>query len=150
MRLCRSRRCSASRARLDHRPVVAAVTGPVRRPRDGARPPVWFARGAIDAAALDLYRRRPDVLSAEPNGVYRAALAPDDPGVGVQWQYDNTGQNGGTPDADVDAFEAWDVTRGSASVVIAVLDTGIDQDHPDLSAKIAGNVNLTTSPTVDD
>src|SRR5262245_939688 len=105
-----------------------------------------------EAARLALYRRDPAVLSAERNGVYRAAYTPNDPFAtnGAQWHLNNTGQQGGTPDADIDAFEAWDTTRGKDTVVIAIVDSGIDQDHPDLAGKIVGNANFTTSPTVDD
>ncbi|HEY3005082.1 MAG TPA: S8 family serine peptidase, partial [Kribbellaceae bacterium] len=103
-----------------------------------------------EAARLALYRRDPNVLSVELNGLYRAAFTPNDPYVSQQWQYDNNGSNGGVLHADIAAFEAWQVTMGSPSVVIAILDTGIDQDHPDLASKIVGNKNFTTSPTVDD
>ncbi|HEV8638136.1 MAG TPA: S8 family serine peptidase, partial [Chloroflexota bacterium] len=106
-----------------------------------------------EAALQALYRRHPNVLSVERNGRYHATvLGPNDPDVGLQWQYNNTGQGSppGTPGADIRAFEAWQVTMGSPAVTIAILDTGIDQDHPDLQSKIAGNVNFTTSPTVDD
>ena len=55
----------------------------------------------------------------------------------------NTGQtvNGfsGTPDADIDAPEAWDVTKGSAAVTVGVADTGIAYNHPDLAANIWQN-----------
>jgi thermitase len=96
------------------------------------------------------YAHHPNVLFAELDGVVQASFTPNDPRVGEQWQYNNTGQSGGTADADIDAFEAWDVTTGSSSVAIAVLDSGIDQNHPDLAGKITKNANFTTSPTVDD
>ena len=62
---------------------------------------------------------------------------------GTQWSLRNTGQEppAGVPDADIDANWAWDITRGSSSVILAILDTGIDMDtttmtprHNDLDA----------------
>jgi len=101
-------------------------------------------------ARIAAYRRNPNVEYAELNGLYYAIFTPNDPRVGDQWQYNNTGQTGGTPDADIDAFEAWDKTKGNTAVAIAILDTGIDQSHEDLKAKIAANVNFSSSSTVDD
>lgn len=62
---------------------------------------------------------------------------PTDPGFGNQWGLHNTGQAGGTQDADIDAPEAWDLTTGGLSVlgdsiVIAIVDGGADLDHEDL------------------
>jgi thermitase len=96
------------------------------------------------------YARNPNVLFAEVNGLYYAVWVLNDPRVGEQWQYNNTGQTGGTSDADIDAFEAWDVITGTSTVAIAILDSGIDQSHEDLKSKIEKNVNFTTSRTVDD
>ncbi len=105
-----------------------------------------------ERAGAARYQRNPNVKFAELNGFYQAIDhgQPNDPRVGQQWQYNNTGQNGGTNDADVDAFEAWHVTAGSSAVDIAILDTGIDQSHEDLKNKIAQNKNFTSSSTVDD
>ncbi len=75
---------------------------------------------------------------------------PDDPNFGTQWQWVNTGAGGGTPDADVDADLAWDITTGGTTangkeIVVCVLE-GANRAHPDLQgnlwfneAEIAGN-----------
>ncbi len=65
-----------------------------------------------------------------------AQLFPNDPLFPNQWQLHNTGQTGGTFDADMDLPEAWSVTTGSMSTVVAVIDTGIDYTHEDLYLNI--------------
>ena len=83
---------------------------------------------------------------AEPDFIRHAASVPDDLRFAEQWALRNTGQTGGKPGADVSATTSWDITTGSTSVVVAVLDTGIDLTHPDLlpnlwvnSGEVAGN-----------
>jgi subtilisin family serine protease len=89
------------------------------------------------AAAL---ARDPRVRYAEPNVRFHAFAEPDDPSYPELWGLENTGQavNGlsGTPDADIDAPEAWSVSTGSAGVTVGVIDTGVDYTHPDLAANI--------------
>lgn len=63
---------------------------------------------------------------------------PDDPFFGNQWALKNTGQSGGTVDADIDAVEAWDFAKGGVTatgeeIVIAVIDDGFDLQHEDLN-----------------
>ncbi len=89
--------------------------------------------------AIKGYRNQPEVLYAQPNYIYHALPTnPNDTSYadGTQWDMNNTGQNGGTPDADIDAPEAWDITTGSSSVEVVVIDTGIDFTHPDLQANV--------------
>ena len=62
-----------------------------------------------------------------------AQLIPNDFQFGDLWGLHNTGQNQGLADADIDAPEAWQITTGSKDVVTAVIDTGIDYRHSDLS-----------------
>src|SRR5205814_904181 len=72
------------------------------------------------------------VLTAEPNPRVSAAWIPNDPSFSQQWDMQNTGQAGGTPGADIHAPQAWSAVTGTYRTVVAVLDTGIDYDHPDL------------------
>jgi subtilisin family serine protease len=62
----------------------------------------------------------------------------------------NTGQTGGTVDADLDALEAWNIHTGSPSIVVAIIDTGIDYNHDDLSANIWTNEDEIPDNGIDD
>ena len=73
---------------------------------------------------------------AEPNYIYYISDFPSDPMVGELWGMHNIGQTGGTLDADIDAPEAWDFQTGSSSVVVGIIDTGIDYTHEDLAANM--------------
>jgi thermitase len=128
----------------------ARIGGEVIETLPGIDVQVVRVPAGLEQARLAAYQHNPNVEFAELNGIWRVEWTPDDPRVGEQWQYHNTGQTGGTPDADIDAVEAWDVTRGSAQVRIAILDTGIDPHHNDLGGKVAATVNFTDSSTSDD
>lgn len=95
--------------------------------------------------AIDYYQRNPDVEYAEPNYIIRIDSTPDDPDFYNLWGLHNTGQMGGTDDADIDAPEAWDITTGSSNVIIAVIDTGVAYNHPDLRSNIWTNATEITA-----
>jgi subtilisin family serine protease len=98
---------------------------------------VVVARDGDRARALAELRRDPQVRWAEPDRPRRAAAA--DPLAGIEWGLHNTGQAvwgvRGTVDADIDAIEAWPVTRG-AGATVAVVDSGVDLHHPDLESRL--------------
>lgn len=95
--------------------------------------------------AIEYYSTDPDVEYAEPNYIVkRAATIPNDSGFNNLWGLNNTGQTGGTPDADIDGPEAWDITTGSSNVIIAVIDSGVAYNHPDLSGNIWTNTGETS------
>jgi subtilisin family serine protease len=79
------------------------------------------------------------VAWAEPNWVVRSAAVPNDPLFGQQWALRNTGQRvrlqTGTPFADIAAGRAWDLIT-STPVTVAVVDSGVAHDHPDLAANM--------------
>jgi len=89
---------------------------------------------------LAFFRTQPDVAFAEPNYILSADATPNDPQFPNLWGLLNTGQAIGTvlgvPGADIDAVSAWDVSKGSRSTTVAVIDTGVDYTHPDLAANI--------------
>jgi subtilisin family serine protease len=85
------------------------------------------------------------VIFAEPEFVEHIGerYHPTDADYGDQWHLRNTGQNGGTAGADIDAEAAWDVTRG-ANVRVAVIDNGIDVNHADLAGAIVAGAGFYT------
>jgi thermitase len=86
--------------------------------------------------AVEEYSNDSSVEFAEPNYLYQLLSIPNDPLFGMQWALQNTGQTGGAYDADIDATDAWNVTMGDDDVVIAIIDTGVDSNHPDLANNI--------------
>jgi subtilisin family serine protease len=101
------------------------------------------------------YEERPNVEYAEPDyrvfpiGGIAAATTPDDVRYDEQYHLNNTGQSGGTTDADVDAPEAWDITTGDSTIIVAVIDQGIDAEHPDLLANMWVNEGEIAGDSID-
>ena len=102
--------------------------------------------------ALEKLNKADGVLYAEPDYKVRAlSTFPNDPRFDDLWGMHNTGQTGGTVDADIDAPEAWDISTGSSEIIVAVIDTGVDYNHPDLVANMWINgAELNGTPGVDD
>ncbi len=78
----------------------------------------------------------PEVIHAELNQAGEYFVTPNDPLFGSMWALNNTGQTGGTSDADIDAPEAWDLFNDSSNVVIAIVDSGVNYNHPDLNGSM--------------
>jgi subtilisin family serine protease/subtilisin-like proprotein convertase family protein len=91
------------------------------------------------ADALHLYQNTPAVLAVQPDYRISVSRLPNDPGMSQLWGLNNTGKNGAKPDADMDAPEGWDLATGNGSIIVAVLDTGVDYNHPDLAANMWRN-----------
>ncbi|WP_448547441.1 S8 family serine peptidase [Thalassotalea fusca] len=89
--------------------------------------------------ALERLRNHPAVLYAEPDYMVQAQVIPDDSRMDELWGLHNTGQTGGSDDADIDAPEAWDISVGDRDVVVGVIDTGVDHSHSDLTANMWSN-----------
>ena len=101
-------------------------------------------------AAVRRLRSRPNIAYAEPNYIFRINETPNDPRFTELYGLNNTGQTGGTVDADIDAAQAWDVFTGSSNVLIGVIDTGVDYTHPDLAANIWTNPGEIPGNGIDD
>ena len=80
---------------------------------------------------------RVELYDDEKLPFFEAQWFPNDTMFARQWHYHNTGQTGGTPDADIDLPEAWAIERGHPDVVVAVMDNGIDTMHGDLRANLS-------------
>ncbi|HEY0738489.1 MAG TPA: S8 family serine peptidase [Herpetosiphonaceae bacterium] len=74
---------------------------------------------------VNALKRNPNVEYIEPNYIYTVNFTPNDPGLSQQYAWNN-----------IQAYNAWDVTQGSSSTVIAIVDTGIQRTHPDLDSKM--------------
>jgi thermitase len=116
-----------------------------------------------EAAVRRDYRTDPAVVSVELDPVVRAlqdctpdtCRLPNDPRLARQWglQNDSRTEHRSTvfvADSDIDAPFAWMRTMGSSATRIAILDTGVDLDHPDLASQIVLSANFTKSATSDD
>lgn len=87
----------------------------------------------------------PSSPPSQPDGPQAPALTPNDGDFGLQWGLNNTGQFAGSQaGADMDAAAAWNITTGASSIVIAVIDDGVQSTHPDLSGKVIPGRNFTT------
>ncbi len=84
------------------------------------------------------------VQIAEPNYIYKINRTPNDPLYTQLWGMKNSGQNDsqgavGVEGVDIDVEKAWDIETGSNKTIVAIIDTGIDFDHPDLKDNIWTN-----------
>jgi subtilisin family serine protease len=87
--------------------------------------------GASVRAAATSFERSPSVAFAEPNYLYKLSQAiPNDPNFNLLWGLDNAG------DHDIDAPEAWDTQTGKPQVIVAVVDSGVAYDHPELNDNV--------------
>jgi subtilisin family serine protease len=135
-------------------PLVVEAVSPAGEIVEGLR--VVKVNPADTSNALEALRARADVIYAEPNFIRRAFVTPNDPRYPEMWGLNNTGQqvsfggHSGFPSNDIRAEQAWSITTGSRSVVVGVIDTGIDIDHQDLHDNIWTNTAETPGNNVDD
>jgi subtilisin family serine protease/putative cell wall-binding protein len=109
--------------------------------------------GLVQAVAA--LGRRPEIAWVQPEQRLRTFAGPtSEPYFGQQWALHNTGQTvggyAGVPDVDINVPEAWAITQGSPSVVVAVLDNGVDLSHPDLAGRAWTNPGEIAGNGIDD
>ncbi len=99
---------------------------------------VKVPQGETVPGLISKYQKSGLIEFAEPDYIVHAAAAPNDPLFtdGTAWWLNNTGQNGGTPHADIDALDAWNFMTSASNVVVAVLDTGVRYTHEDLASNM--------------
>ena len=114
---------------------------------------VEIAAGNLDALPDSVSRFSTEkalVKYAEPDYVVHALTTPNDASFAQLWGLHNTGQTGGAPGADIHAPEAWTITQGNSQIVVALIDTGADYNHPDLAQNIWSNPGEISGNGVDD
>jgi subtilisin family serine protease len=77
---------------------------------------------------------------------------PNDPQYSNQWHYHNTGQQNGTPGADISLEEAWELQKGDSAIIVAIIDGGIDYNHQDLAGNMWSEIGfnfVNNSPNIE-
>lgn len=106
---------------------------------------IWLLRSALpERAVLSWLRQQPEIQAAQFNHILENRTIPNDPLFPQQWHFLNDGASGGVFDADMDAEQAWEITTGGLTpagdtIVIAVIDGGLDAGHPDLAPNLWHN-----------
>ncbi len=110
---------------------------------------VDFANGVNLGDTFQALRNNPNVEAVVPDTIMRISATPNDLDSRM-WGLNNTGQDGGSPGADIDAVEAWDTVTDASNLIVAVIDTGIDYTHPDLAANMWTNPGEIPGNGIDD
>ncbi len=100
---------------------------------------VKLPEGFAVSDAIEIYRQDPSIEIVQPNFFYNINATPNDPRYSQLYGM-----------IKIAAPEAWDTTTGDPSVVVAVVDTGIDRTHPDLAANVYQNPGEIAGNGVDD
>ncbi len=90
------------------------------------------------------YEKNPNIIYAEPNYIHHFCNVPNDPYFSQQWSLNQLS------DHDIDGSEAWDIETGRSNVTIAIIDMGVDYNHPDLKNNIWVNENEIPNNGIDD
>jgi subtilisin family serine protease len=115
---------------------------------------LWSVHPEETERVINELKKNPQVEYAVPDYLDRitgsSGKIPNDPLFNKQWHLLNTGQDGGTPGADIRATEAWNITTGDSTIIVAVIDCGVDKEHPDLKSNIWVNKREIPGNGIDD
>ena len=103
----------------------------------GTRTVLLHVEPGTEASAAGRIANRPGVIGIEPDRLRAPAAVPNDPRFADQWAHVKS-----------NVQSAWDRSTGSSNVKVAVLDTGVDGSHPDLTGNIAEQVDLSSGHKV--
>jgi subtilisin family serine protease len=132
------------------RPRGASIE-PLQEQKRGAQYLIELDGSLSVEEAVERMSNDPRVEYAEPNYLLFPSAMPNDSLFTQQWSLMNTGAFGtGKPGADISATRAWDLTTGSNDMVVAIIDTGVDLAHPDLSPNAWVNSRENPNNGVDD
>jgi thermitase len=93
---------------------------------------LWHVEEGNETATIEALNANPNVEYAEPNHIYYAFdTTPNDPGFTNQWAHNR-----------IESKAAWDISTGSISVTIAIIDSGIDETHPDFAGKLVSGYDF--------
>ena len=109
-------------------------------------------RAGLLARRIERLRASGRFAYVEPDYLVAVSALPNDAALanGTLWGLVNSGQSGGTPGADIDAARAWDLSTGSSSVIVAVIDSGIRSTHRELASRMWVNPDEIAGNGVDD
>ncbi len=140
----------AGTAAAERSQVLGAMGGSVARafPRLGIE--VVRLKDLTVTEAVSRYAGHQALEFIEPNYELTIVTVPNDPRFPELYGLQNTGQTGGTPGADISAVEAWSTFTGSSDVIVGVIDTGVDYNHPDLAANMWINAGEIAGNGIDD
>jgi subtilisin family serine protease len=110
------------------------------------------ARGAQLSAQIKALAESGAFEYVTPDSIIRLDATPNDSAFqdGTLWSLHNTGQENGTPGADIDVVPAWDITAGSTNVIVAIVDTGIRYTHQELVGQMWRNPGEIPANGIDD
>lgn len=121
---------SAGEARANGLLALSGLTSEGEIPRTGVKA-VRIPANANEKAVANYLKSLPDVEFAELDQEIRLAYVPNDPNLGLAWHH-----------TKINSFAAWDTTLGSSSIIVGVVDSGVDGTHPDLLTRMVPGWNF--------